>query len=97
MQILQQFEDATDILQGQKYASICLVIPTYIGLKTNLEKAKETTRHCQDLITTLTRSLAKRLGYVVTHSLYCVSTFLDPHFKLKWCSSQRHSVLQLNQ
>ena len=50
VQILEPFEDATDILQGQKYASICLVIPTFIGLKTNLEKAKQTTRYCQNLI-----------------------------------------------
>ena len=91
VQILQPFEDATDILQGQKYASICLVIPTYIGLKTNLEKANET-RHCQDLIKTLTESLAKTLGHVVTHSLYCISTFLDPHFKLKWCSSEAQRI-----
>lgn len=87
-QILEPFEDATDILQGQKYASICLVIPTYIGLKTNLEKAKETTRYCQNLIEILTNSLEKRLGHVVKDSLYCIATFLDPQFKLKWCSSE---------
>ena len=69
-----------------------MAIPTYIGLKTNLEKAKETTRHCQDLTKTLTESLAKRLGHVVTHSLYCISTFLDPHFKLKWCSSEAQRI-----
>ena len=32
VEIFEPFEDATDILQGVKYASICLAIPSYLGL-----------------------------------------------------------------
>ena len=74
----------TDILQGGKYTSICLVIPTYIGLMKNLEKVKEKNRRCHGLIVTLTNSL--EIGHVITQPLYCISTFPNPQFKLKWCS-----------
>ena len=92
VEIFQPFENATDIVQGEKYASICLVIPSYFELIKNLSEVKKTARHCRVLVTTLVDSLEKRLGHVLTDPLYCISTFLDPQFKTKWCSSdtQRH-------
>ena len=39
--IFEPFEDATDILQGENYVSICLVIPTYIGLMKGLQRLKK--------------------------------------------------------
>ena len=33
VEVLEPFEEATDILQGDKYNSISLVIPSLLGLK----------------------------------------------------------------
>ena len=86
VEIFELFEDATDILQGDEYVSISLAIPCYLGLRNHLEHAKRTSRYSHGIITAVDCSLEKRFGSIVVQPLYCISTFLDPQFKLKWCN-----------
>ena len=76
--IFEPFENATDILQGEEYASICLVVPTYVGLMRNLDNFKEKAKHCRGIITSLAASLETRLGHVTTESLFCIQHSLIP-------------------
>jgi len=55
-------------------------------LKKHLGDAKKTSRYSQGIITALNSSLEKRFGSIVVQPLYCISTLLDPQFKLKWCN-----------
>ena len=64
VEVLEPFEEATDILQGEKYNSISLVIPSFLGLKDHLSRLN--TRHCAQLVTTMQSSLNCRLVMSLT-------------------------------
>ena len=94
VEVLEPFEEATDILQGEKYNSISLVIPSYLGLKDHLSQLN--TRHSSTLVTTLQSSLNSRLGNVVDDPLYICGAILDHRFKVKWSTDvdKHKKVLQ---
>ena len=76
VEVFEPFEEATDILQGDKYNSISLVIPCFLGLKDHLSWFS--TRHSSQ------PSLDRRLGNVLDEHLYVCGVILDPRFKLTW-------------
>ena len=80
VEVLEPFEEATDILQGDTYNSISLVIPSLLGLKKHLKDLS--TRHSTCLTTTLSSSLDSRFGTVLEDLLYICAAVLDPRFKL---------------
>ena len=86
VEVLEPFEEATDIQQGDKYNSISLVIPSLLGLKRNLNDLN--TRHSTHLTTTLKSSLDRRYGAIFDDPLYICSAILDPRFKLNWSDDE---------
>ena len=82
VEVFEPFEEATDILQGDKYNSISLVIPCFLGLKDHLSRLS--TRHSSQIIKALQTSLDRRLGNVLDEYLYVCGVILDPRFKLTW-------------
>ena len=90
--ILEPFEDATDLLQGELYNSISLVIPSFLGLKKHLTKVS--VKYCNNLVRALKSSLEQRLEYAVDDPLYICGAMLDPRFKLKWCDVENHQSYQ---
>ena len=82
VEVLEPFEEATDILQGDKYSSISLVIPSLLGLKRHLNDLN--IRHSTRLTTTLRSSLDRQFGTIFDDPLYICSAVLDPGFKLNW-------------
>jgi hypothetical protein len=82
VEVLEPFEEATDMLQGEKYNSISFVIPCFLGLKDHLSQLN--TRYSLPLVTALNASLDRRLGSIVDNPLYICGAILDPQFKLRW-------------
>ena len=80
--VLEPFEEATDILQGD-YVSISFAIPCYFGLLKHLSSSG--VRYCKGLRTALKNSLTRRLGMICADPTYIVAAILDPRFKLSWC------------
>lgn len=94
VEVLEPFEEATDILQGEKYNSISLVIPSFLGLKDHISRLN--TLHCAQLVTTMQSSLDCRLGHLLDDPLYICGASLDHRFKLKWSKNvdEHKKVLQ---
>ena len=82
--IFDQFEVVSKLVQGEKYASISLALPCFIGLKKHLESIN--VRRLPTLVTALQSSPERRLSSIQSNPIYIVATCLDPEFKLKWCS-----------
>ena len=82
IQILEPFEEATDLTQGDQYVSISLVIPSVVGLQKHL--CQVSSRYLSHLVSNLATALENRLSHVVGESLYLSATVLDPRFKLAW-------------
>ena len=86
VEVLEPFEEATDILQGDTYNSISLVIPSLLGLKRHLNDLN--TRHSTRLTTSLKSALNRRFGGTFDDPLYICSAMLDPRFKLNWSDNE---------
>ena len=82
--IFDQFEIVSKLVQEEKYASISLALPCFIGLKKHLESIN--VRRLPTLVTALQSSPEQRLSSIQSNPIYIVATCLDPEFKLKWCS-----------
>ena len=91
--IFEPFEIATNLLQGEKYSSVSMALPSYYGIIQNVKKVQDTSRYNQQIITTLLQSLEKRLGHMERNSFYCIAATLDPSFKLKWYTGSGEKVL----
>ena len=59
--IFEPFEIATDLLQGEHYSSISMVIPSYLGLVDILKKLECSSRYNISTIRNLLESLKTRL------------------------------------
>jgi len=88
VEVLEPFEEATDILQGDTYNSISLVIPSLLGLKKHLKYLN--IRHSNRLVTALDSSLDARFGTVFEDPLYICAAVLDPRFKLNWSTDEEN-------
>ena len=96
VEVLEPFEEATDILQGDKYSSISLVIPSLLGLKRHLNDLN--TRHSTRLTTTLKSALDHRFGGTFDDPLYICGAMLDPRFKLNWSDDEeKHKKIFLEE
>ena len=92
VEVLEPFEEATDILQGD-YVSISFAIPCYFGLLKHLSSSG--VRYCKGLKTALKNSLTRRLGKICDDPTYVIAAILDPRFKLSWCESVDESKYKL--
>ncbi|KAL2104136.1 hypothetical protein ACEWY4_001004 [Coilia grayii] len=84
VEVLEPFEEATDMVQLDKHVSISLALPCVLGLRKHLSEI--TTRHCTAIAASLTQALDRRLAGILEDPLYVTATTLDPQFKLSWSS-----------
>ncbi|XP_028848973.1 zinc finger BED domain-containing protein 4 [Denticeps clupeoides] len=82
--VLEPFEEATDMVQGDKHVSISLALPCVLGLRKHLSET--TARQCTGIVAGLAQALDRRLAGILEDPLYVTATTLDPQFKLSWSS-----------
>ena len=87
VEVMEPFEEATNILQGDNYVSISLALPCVRGILKHLGDMK--VRYCTQVVRGLQESVVKRLGDIEGDSLYITATALDPRFKLSWCEADK--------
>ena len=93
LEILEPFEEATDIGQRDNTVTASYIIPTIIGLRIHLATMKS--RYNCGMITALHTSLDKRMAVYEHNEVFRLASCLDPRFKLQWCrnSSQREAMI----
>ena len=74
--IFEPFEIAID--------NFSMALPCYLGIVDNLKKLETTSRYNISVI----QSLETHLGDIFHNPFYCLSSALDPSFKLKWCKTK---------
>ncbi|XP_050311482.1 E3 SUMO-protein ligase ZBED1-like [Anthonomus grandis grandis] len=83
--ILKPFFDVTELMSGEKYVTLSLVIIMTNGLKNvcneMLNSDQFTTEVSQNFIKNLIQNITSRLGDLESSKTLIVSTFLDPRFK----------------
>ncbi|XP_030623602.1 zinc finger BED domain-containing protein 4 [Chanos chanos] len=84
VEVLEPFEEATDMVQGDKHVSISLALPCVLGLRKHLGEV--ITRQCSGIVMGLSQALDRRLAGILEDPLYVTATTLDPQFKLSWSS-----------
>ncbi|XP_035244248.1 zinc finger BED domain-containing protein 4 [Anguilla anguilla] len=84
VEVLEPFEEATDMVQGDKHVSISLALPCVLGLRKHLSETA--TRQCTGILVGLAQSLDRRLAAILEDPLHVTATALDPQFKLSWSS-----------
>ena len=87
--MFDQFEEVTKLVQGDKYASLSLALPCFIGLQKHLD---EVNVRLVSLVRVLKDSLQKRFGYIRSDPLFIISTILDPELKLSWVSNNTELI-----
>ena len=90
-EILQPFEEATDLVQSSNTVSSSLVIPCILGLRSHLT-AVASTYNCK-FLTELRSSLERRLSSYLKREEFQLASILDPRFKLDWCSGVEQKAL----
>ena len=93
LEILESFEEATDIGQRDKRVTASYIIPTIIGLRIHL--ATMQSRYNCGMMRALRTSLDKRKAVYENNEVFRLASCLDPRFKLQWCrnSSQREAMI----
>lgn len=86
VEVLEPFEEATDMVKGDKHVSISLALPSVLGLRKHL--AEVVTHQCTGIVTGLSQALDRRLVGILEDPLYVTATTLDPQFKLSWSSDR---------
>lgn len=86
VEILEPFEEATDMVQGHTHVSISLALPSVLGLRKHL--AEVVAHQCTGLVTGLTHALDQKLAGILEDPLFVTATTLDPQFKLSWSSDR---------
>ena len=87
VQIFERFEDATDLIQADKYVSISLAVPTIISLDKHLSDFKSSYCNSHTIVNALLESLKVRFNHILDDPFYRIAATLDPSFKLKWCQT----------
>ncbi|XP_018604483.2 zinc finger BED domain-containing protein 4-like isoform X2 [Scleropages formosus] len=96
VEVLEPFEEATDLVQGDKHVSISLALPCVLGLRKHLSETA--TRQCTGILVGLAQSLDRRLAGILEDPLYVTATALDPQFKLTWSNdTERHKQILLKE
>ncbi|TRY96253.1 hypothetical protein DNTS_033469 [Danionella cerebrum] len=84
VEVLEPFEEASDMVRGDKHVSISLALPCVLGLRKHL--AEVITQQCTGIVVALSLALDLRLAGILEDPLYITATTLDPQFKLSWSS-----------
>ena len=92
VEILQPFQIATDLVQGDKVVTASFVISTVKGLRATLADLRAT--YNSKLVATLQSSLEKRLAQFEDTEHFKFAVMLDPRFKLDWCSNEEHQTMK---
>ncbi|KAL4646243.1 zinc finger BED domain-containing protein 4-like isoform X1 [Arapaima gigas] len=96
VEVLEPFEEATDLVQGNKYVSISLALPCVLGLRKHLSETA--TRQCTGVLVGLAQSLDRRLAGILEDPLYVTAAALDPQFKLTWSNdTEQHKQVLLKE
>jgi len=96
--ILEPFAEATEVTQGDKYATIGCVTPCVIGLHNCLSRLQQSTRYHGAVVRELTESLHTRFGGLLTNVgildepsnsgfvnlIYPMASLLDPNYGFVW-------------
>ena len=96
--ILEPFAEATDLTQGQKYATIGCVTPCIISLYNCLSRLQQSTKYHGPVVRELMESLQTRFGGLLTNVgvldepsndgyadfIYPVASLLDPNYGFVW-------------
>ncbi|KAJ8367340.1 hypothetical protein AAFF_G00320740 [Aldrovandia affinis] len=82
--VMEPFEEATDMVQGDKHVSVSLALPCVLGLRKHL--AETAIRQCTGMLLGLAQALDRRLAAILEDPLHVTATALDPQFKLSWSS-----------
>nr|XP_006625462.2 PREDICTED: zinc finger BED domain-containing protein DAYSLEEPER-like [Lepisosteus oculatus] len=86
VELLEPFEEATDMVEGDKHVPVSLALPCVLGLRKHL--AESAPRQCAGLLGSLAQALDRRLARLLEDPLHVTATALDPQFKLSWSSSR---------
>ena len=92
VEILQPFQIANDLVQGDKVVTASFVISTVKGLRATLADLRAT--YNSKLVATLHSSLEKRLAQFEDMEHFKLAVMLDPWFKLDWCSNEEHQTMK---
>ncbi|XP_056589232.1 zinc finger BED domain-containing protein 4 [Triplophysa dalaica] len=84
LEVLEPFEEASDMVSGDKHVSISLALPCVLGLRKHL--AEVNSQQCSGIVMGLSQALDRRLAGILEDPLYVTATTLDPQFKLSWSS-----------
>ena len=84
--ILILFETATDCTQGDRIVTVSLVVPSVRGFRAEL--ALINTKCKNKLVTTLRKSIERRLSVYEEQPLFRRAASHNPCFKLAWCIDQ---------
>lgn len=60
--ILEQFEDATDLCQGDSYPSISMIVPLIVGITKHLAEIRPKVHNLKQFVTQLDESLRQRFN-----------------------------------
>ena len=90
VQVFEQFKEATKLVQGDTYASVCVALPCFIGLQKHIETTS--IWHLQNLVHFLKENLMTRLSAIKSDSIFIIATVLHPKFK----PSRTSSVSEIN-
>ena len=81
---LTPFESATHCVQGDRVVTGGMVIPCVQILKVELDTLY--TKYSSKFVLTLKDSVDKELSHYEEHDAFQTASFLDPRFKLNWCT-----------
>lgn len=88
--VLEPFEEALEVVEGQKTVTITAIGPVIQGLTHSLKHLIHTAQlqYCEKLAKVLLDSVRERLDPYMEIKDVQVAALLDPRFKLNWISSQ---------
>ena len=90
--VLQPFQLATDLVQGDKVVTASFVISSVKGLRVELKSLQD--KYSSKLVTTLQASLEQRLAKYEDMEHFQLATILDPRFKLDWCNEDETNPMK---
>ena len=90
--VLQPFQLATDLVQGDKIVTASFVISSVKGLRVELSSLQD--KYSSKLVTTLQASLEQRLAKYEDMEHFQLATILDPRFKLDWCNEEETNSMK---
>ena len=93
--ILAPFENLTKKC-GRRDETCAIIIPSVLALKVLLQKASSSDKYAgiMTMIDELIKSVTKRLDKFLLNKILCVSTFLDPRYKLLYQHADENVIIE---